>query len=105
MKISQQTWNDLLMTPNIQSVTQMKYTDNGVCVCVENRLFFLNIYYLEWLNELAHFVVNGSYDKFFNENLNLRDFINKNHDDSQWIEIMDKLNHDQELVRNEYINF
>jgi len=66
---------------------------------------FLNIYYLEWLNELVHFVVNGSYDKFFNENLNLRDFINKNHDDSQWIEIMDKLNHDQELVRNEYINF
>jgi len=40
MKILQQTWNDLLMTPSIQSVTQDQYTDNGVCV-YRKRLFFL----------------------------------------------------------------
>ncbi len=32
MKVFQQTWNDLLMTPSVQSVTGDKYTDNGVCV-------------------------------------------------------------------------
>jgi len=63
------------------------------------------ICYLEWLNELVHFVVNGSYDRLFIEHPNLRDFINKNPDDSQSIEIMNKLNNDQELVKNEYINF
>lgn len=30
MKISQQTWHDLLMTPCIQNATQVKYVDNGV---------------------------------------------------------------------------
>ncbi|CAF0750035.1 unnamed protein product [Adineta steineri] len=85
MKISQQIWNDLLMTPNNRSVTQIKYTDN------------------EWLNELICFVVNGSYEKLFNENPNLRDFVNKNHDDIQSIEIMNKLNHDQELVDLLYV--
>ncbi|CAF4599532.1 unnamed protein product [Rotaria sp. Silwood1] len=54
--------------------------------------------YLEWLNELVHFILNGSYDKLFIENPNLLDFINKNQDDSQSIEIMNKLNHDEELV-------
>jgi hypothetical protein len=96
MKVSQQTWNDLLMTPNIQSVTREQYTDNGVCfVLKEIVLFFLYICYLEWLNELVHFVVNGSYDRLFIENSNLRDFI----DDIQSIEIMNKLNNDQELVK------
>ncbi|CAF0767576.1 unnamed protein product [Rotaria sordida] len=80
MKISQQTWNDLLMTTSMQNVTQVKYIDN------------------EWLNELVHFILNGSYDKLFIEYPNLRDFINKNHDDSQSIEIMNKLNHDEELI-------
>ncbi|CAF3109580.1 unnamed protein product [Rotaria sp. Silwood2] len=80
MKIPQQTWNDLLMTPNVSNITQVKYIDN------------------DWLNELVHFILNGSYDKLFIENPNLRDFINKNHDDSQSIEIMNKLNHDEELV-------
>ncbi|CAF2114729.1 unnamed protein product [Rotaria magnacalcarata] len=80
MKISQEIWNDLLTTPSIHTVTQIKYIDN------------------EWLNELIHYILNGSYDKIFIENPNLRDFINKNHDDSQWTEIMDKLNHDEELA-------
>ena len=101
MKVSQQTWNDLLMTPSVRSVAQVKYTENGVCVCVLKeivwKVFFIS--YLEWLNELVHFVVNGSYDRLFIENPNLRDLIHKNHDDSQSIEIMDKLNNDQELVR------
>jgi hypothetical protein len=60
----------------------------------------LYICYLEWLNELVQFVVNGSYDRLFIENPNLRDLINKNPDDSQSIEIMNKLNNDQELVKN-----
>ena len=57
-------------------------------------MFFLYICYLEWLNDLVQFVVNGSYDRLFIENPNLRDFIN-----SQSIEIMNKLNNDQELVQ------
>ncbi len=60
----------------------------GECVC------FLYICYLEWLNELVCFVVNGSYEKLFIENPNLRDFMNKNQDDL----IMNKLNNDQEYV-------
>ena len=56
------------------------------------------ICYLEWLNELVHSVVNGSYDRLFIENSNLRDLMNKNQDDSQVTEIMNKLNNDQELV-------
>jgi len=68
-------------------------------VCVErDYVFFLYICYLEWLNELVHFVVNGSYERLFIENPNLRDLINKNQDDIQSIEIMNKLNNDQELV-------
>ena len=30
MKICQQVWNDLLMTPTIPSVTTDKYTENGL---------------------------------------------------------------------------
>ncbi len=44
MKISQQTWNDLLMTPSIQSVTQEKYTENGVCVYIEEDYVFLCVF-------------------------------------------------------------
>ena len=100
MKVSQQLWNDLLMTPNIQSVNQIEYTENGVCVCVyiEEKIVF-SIYYLGWLNEMIHFVVNGSYEKLFVENPNLRNFVLQNHD-----EIMNKLNHDQEFVKNPLIN-
>jgi hypothetical protein len=43
MKISQQTWNDLLMTPSIQSVTQKKYTDNGMCVYIKGDCVFVCI--------------------------------------------------------------
>ncbi|CAF1483268.1 unnamed protein product [Adineta ricciae] len=77
MKISEQTWNDLLMTPNVSGVTHVKYTDN------------------EWLNELIQCIVHGSYEKFFVENPNLRDFLQN---DSQQNEIMTRLNHDQELI-------
>lgn len=56
------------------------------------------MYYLEWLNELVHFIVNGSYEKFFIENPNLRNFIDKNHDSAQSVEIMNKINHDAESV-------
>ncbi|UJR28856.1 hypothetical protein I4U23_010080 [Adineta vaga] len=80
MTISEQTWNDLLMTPNVLGVTQIKYTDN------------------EWLNELIQFVVHGSYEKLFSENSILQDILLKNQNDSQWNEIMMKLNHDQELI-------
>jgi hypothetical protein len=69
-----------------------------VCVCVLKEIvLFLNICYLEWLNKLVHFVVNGFYDKLFIENPNLRDLMN---DDSHQNEILDKLNNDQELVGN-----
>jgi hypothetical protein len=68
-----------------------KYTER-------NCLLYICVYYLEWLNELVRFVVNGSYDRLFIENPNLRNFVNKNHDDSQSIEIMNKLNNDPELV-------
>lgn len=64
-------------------------------------LFFLHMYNLEWLNELVHFVVNGSYDKLFRENPILRDLINMSHDHAQWIEIMNKLDRDEELVSSE----
>ena len=72
-------------------------------VCVLKKIeciVFLYICYLEWLNGLVQLVVNGSYDRLFIENPNLRDFINTNQDDSQLIEIMNKLNNDQELVHN-----
>lgn len=55
---------------------------------------------LEWLNELAGFVVNGMYEKLFIDNPNLRGFVERNLDDSQSIEIMKKLNDDHELVEN-----
>lgn len=58
------------------------------------------LYYLEWLNELVRFVVNGAYDRLFIENPNLRDFLTNNQDDQQSIEIMNKLNNDQELVKD-----
>jgi hypothetical protein len=58
------------------------------------------VYYLEWLNELVRFVVNGAYDRLFIENPNLRDFLTNNQDDQQSIEIMNKLNNDQELVKD-----
>ena len=70
------------------------------CVCVERDCFLFYVCYLEWLNELIHFVVNGSYDKLFIEHPNLRNFVVQNHD-----EIINKLNHDQELVDYSYINF
>lgn len=69
-----------------------------VCVCVRYCLLCMYVFYLEWLNELIHFVVTGAYDRLFIENPNLRDFINRNQDDSKSIEIMNKLNNDSELV-------
>ncbi len=72
-----------------------------VCVCIErNSLLCMCVYYLEWLNELVRFVVNGAYDRLFIENPNLRDFLTNNQDDQQSIEIMNKLNNDQELVKD-----
>lgn len=44
--------------------------------------------------------MNGSYDRLFIENSNLQNLIHKNQDDSQVIEIINKLNNDQELVKN-----
>ena len=61
--------------------------------------------YLEWLNELVGFVVNGSYEKLFNENPNLRGLLEKNFDDPQSAEILNRLNHDQESVENQSIDF
>lgn len=79
----------------------MKNIQKTVCVCIEeDYVFLMYICCLEWLNELVHLVVNGSYDRLFIENSNLRDLINKNQDDPQLIEIMNKLNNDQELVNN-----
>ena len=70
-----------------------------MCVYVlKDIVFYICVYYLEWLNELACFVVTGAYDRLFTENPNLRNFVNKNQDDSQSIEIMNKLNNDPELV-------
>lgn len=68
------------MTPTTSCVTGDKYIDN------------------EWLNELVHLVVNGSYEKFFNDNPDLQDLSNLNQDDSQLIEIKNKLNNNQELI-------
>lgn len=61
--------------------------------------------YLEWLNELVGFVVNGMYEKLFIENPSLREFLERNLDHSPSTEIMNKLNHDQESVENELIYF
>lgn len=74
----------------------------------DNRFgfFCLYEYYLEWLNELVGSVVNGTYEKLFSENPNLQGFIERNLDDPQSTEIMNKLNHDQELVvENKFIDF
>lgn len=71
---------------------------------VENESRRLYECYLEWLNELAGFVVNGMYERVFIDNPNLRGFIERNLDDSQSSEILNKLNHDHEFVENQLID-